>query len=120
MAAPQHSELSMSNDLEAMHAALRSRGYLDAEILELEGEMTRAGARAWLEVAARRIESWRSGSVFLYYTGHGSPTSLDESTAEAALQFADVSDEEGRMSWDEVFDALRTPAGVELVVLPDS
>ena len=62
--------------------------------------------------------------MFLYYTGHGSPTSLDESTAEAALQLADPSaggpDEEQRMPWSEVFDALHAPAGVALLLLPDS
>ncbi len=114
----------MHDDLNAMREALRLRGYRANEIQALEGTLTRSRLVALLDSASRQIASWKSGSVFLYYTGHGSPTSQDAATAEAALQFQDGLPEETKredwIAWTDVFAALKLPAGVELVLLPDS
>lgn len=116
MAAPQNVETAMHNDLEAMSDALARRGFREDEILVLEGDLTRSRVAAFLGSAARQIASWKTGSVFLYYTGYGSPTSFDENTAEAALQFegtlAEESNRESWMSWGDVFEALDATKGV--------
>ncbi len=124
MAAPWGDETAMHNDVVAMGDALRRRGCREDEILVLEGTLTRSRAVAFLRSAGRRIASWKTGSVLLYYTGHGSPTSFDERTAEAALQLEGAltgeSDREDWMSWEEALETLAAPDGVGLVILADS
>ncbi len=124
IAAPWPGETAMHDDLNAMREALRTRGYRTNEIQVLEGTLTRSRVLALLDSASRQVASWKSGSVFLYYTGHGSPTSSDEQSAQAALQFEEglpeASNRESWLSWADVFADLKRPEGVELVLLPDS
>lgn len=124
LAAPQQGEAAMHNDLVAICEALGRRGYWSEEIRVLEGRLTRRQVEKFLAAARRTIGAWKGGSVFLYYTGHGSLTSFDANTARAVLQFdgalREPAKREDWISWDEVLGALRAPPSVGVVLLPDS
>jgi hypothetical protein len=117
VAAPWKGETAMHNDLVAMRGALQRRGFSPEEILELEGHLDRNALMSFLTRASQRIAGWRNGEVILYYSGHGGLTSDVPSTARAGLSLNSAID---TIPWGEVFARLRVPAGVKLILLPDS
>ena len=117
VAAPWKGETAMQNDLVAIRKALRLRGFSSEEIHELEGRVDRESLMSFLTDASRRVSGWRSGEILLYYSGHGGWTGTPPSNARAGLWLDSAKDP---ILWDELFAKLRPPAGVKLILLPDS
>jgi hypothetical protein len=107
---------AMHNDLMAMHQALRQRGLRDNEILSLEGKLDRNIILGFLNEIGKDVATWREGEIFLYYTGHGS---LEGKNAKEAIVGLQLSMQE-KVSWNEIFTALRITPKVRLILLPDS
>lgn len=107
---------AMHNDHIAMHRALKQRGYRADEILSIEGKLSRGLLLAFLNEVRKDLSAWNEGTVFIYYTGHGS---LDGKTSAEAVVGMQLSIEE-RVTWNEVFATLRLPPRVSLILLPDS
>ena len=124
VAAAHPGDTAMHEDVAAMSAALRRRGYQDEEILCLDGLLTREQALAFLTEGSDRIAGWSDGQVFLHYSGHGAFWPWDAETAAAARPAWQPEPDtllspDRWVFWDEVFAALAAPAGIDLVVLPD-
>lgn len=118
IAAPWAGETAMSDDVRALATALGKRGFTGDRILVADGVATRKQLLDVLTHAAGRIASWDRGVVFLAISGHGSFQGTSAAEARPALQLADGVDRD--LFWDEVFAALRVPAGVRVILLPDT
>lgn len=112
----------MYNDVVAMHGAWRTRGFSLEDILLLEGKLNRTLLFSLIREVNKRVATWKSGNVFMHYSGHGAFIGSSASEARVGLQLAsDKPDHKTtRVFWDEVFTALRLPANVGLILLPDS
>jgi|ERR1043166_1695725 hypothetical protein len=122
IASPWGDEPAMHNDLAAMQDALRRRGFGPSEIVSLEGNLKRDDVLRFLEAAHERVAGWKSGELFLYFSGHGFYDTEDARKARAGLQLTgDLNGSaDSRVLWDEVFATLDAPARVRLLLLPDS
>jgi hypothetical protein len=111
----------MHNDVVAMYGALLARGFFAKDILLLEGTLNRKLLMSLIGEANKRVATWKSGEMFIHYSGNGTFTGRTTSEARVGLQLA--SDQPNikshRVFWDEVFAALRLPANVKLILLPD-
>ena len=121
VAAPWGSEPAMHNDVVALQRVLKQRGFAPAQMLVLDGPITRRPLLALLDTARRRIAGWSTGDVWLSVSGHGAYTGLTPRDARAVLALSsDPPSREHRVSWDEMFAALHAPPGVRVTVLPDT
>ena len=120
IAAPWPGEVSMSHDLAATSLALQQRGFAAADIVLLDGLQTRESVLKFLASVHRRIASWNAGEVFMAVSGHGAFTGRTVADARPALLLSTREPSTRHMLfWDEIFNALATPAGVRIVLLPD-
>ena len=124
VAAAHPGDTAMHEDLTAMTAALRCRGYQDDQILCLDGLLSREQVLAFLTEGRDRIADWGEGQVFLHYSGHGAFWPWDAKSPTVARPAWQPEPDtlvspDRWIFWDEVFAALAAPAGVDLVVLPD-
>lgn len=124
VAAAHPGDTAMREDVAAMSAALHHRGYQDEEILCLDGLLTREQVIEFLTEGSDRIAEWTDGQLFLHYSGHGAFWPWDAvAAADASPAWQPEPDTllspDRWVFWGEVFAALATPAGVDLVVLPD-
>jgi hypothetical protein len=111
------------NDLAALTAALRQRGFEPKEILTLSGPATRPLVMGFLREAGKQTAGWAKGSVLLYYTGSGAHARRDDN--KKGLERigwhlpgqAEISPE--NPCWKDVFEALNLPQSVDLTILPD-
>ena len=119
--APHKGEVSMHNDLEAMHDALLSRGLAPDEILSLEGKLDRQLLMTFLEGTGQRIAQWSKGEFFLYLSGHGFFTGDTAKEARVGIQLerADLGSSVHHVFWEEVFSALLIPEAVTFSMLVD-
>ncbi len=114
-------DMAAHNDLEAAHKALRERGFSSEEIISLEGNLNRSMLVSFLTQIRQRTLGWENGTVFLYYSGHGSYRRISETEVEPGLHLnRNLSEAEQTMSWREVFETLKFPPQVKLLVLPDN
>lgn len=122
IAAPHNGEVGMHNDVVAMYNALLARGFSSEDILLLEGRLNRKLLMSLIGEVNKRVARWKSGEVFVHYSGHGAFIGSTAAEARVGVQLAsDKPDHESnRIFWDEVFTALRPPANVGLILLPDS
>jgi len=114
IAAPLRGEAPMQNDLGLIYEAVRRRGFAPEEFLTLSGALNRRLLLALIREASESINGWKSGELFLFYSGHGSFEGSTLADARPGLQL--MSD---LVLWDEVFAALALPSGVRLTLLPD-
>lgn len=107
---------AMPEDLRVMKNTLLSKGFSENEIQELTltSKERRTQLINFVDEARKRIATWKNGSVFFYYTGHGCFEQA-EKPRRPGLQLA--SDE--YIYWDQLFQILDVPQGVDLVLLPD-
>lgn len=119
--APHLDQISMHYDMAAMYTALRRRGITAEEILSLEGRLDRRLFLGFLNAVHQRIETWSSGALFFYITGHGFFTGdrVEEARVGVELQPTTLPANEARVYWDEILQILAPPAGVMLTLLPD-
>ena len=117
---PWEGESDIHNDLTAIYQALRQRGFAPEEILSLEGSLSRQSLLPFLQIAGRSAAGWRSGKVFLYFSGHGNFTGTTVPTAQPGLQLTgDPKNPDTFVLWKDAIAALSLPPGVELFLLPD-
>lgn len=111
----------MHNDVVAMHDALLARGFSLEDILLLEGKLNRKLLFDLIREVNKRVAAWKSGEVFIHYSGHGTFVGSTALEARVGLQLAPnkPNHKSNRVFWDEVFMALRLPANVGLILLPD-
>lgn len=124
VAAPLAGQQAMLNDVAAMDAALRQRGFRPEEIVTLHGPVRREALLTFFLQVGARIASWSEGEVFLYYSGHGMFTGTTVESARPGLLLsadAELSTEscDTCVFWDEVFTALALPKNVQLILVPD-
>ena len=121
MAGPQPGEAAMANDMTAMAHALQGRELPTDQIRMLHGHLDRPLVLAFLESAGRHVSSWADGILFVHYSGHGFFSGETVNEARSGLLFADggESTAHGHLFWDEFFDALALPDGVQMILLPD-
>lgn|GEM_PF-2540749 len=122
IAAPWEGETAMHNDLVATYSALRQRGFSPEEFLILEGTLSRSLLLAFLHDVQRRIGAWQNGDVWFSFSGHGTFRGTTAAEARPGLLFTSMlhPSHEDQVLWEEVFAALRVPAAVQLILLPDS
>lgn len=121
IAAPWEGETAMGNDLAAMTDALLQRGFAPQDIVALEGSLMRPVVLALLTTVSRRVASWTDGDIVLIVSGHGNVHGTTPATARPSVVLSSeepIADYE--VFWDEIFATLQIPAGVRLVVLPDT
>jgi hypothetical protein len=112
-------ETVIQNDLASFRQALQKRGFEESQIRQLSGKLDRRQVLDALRSISRASASWKRGEVFLYYTGHGSFSGLDATTARPALALGRTAAGDQLVYWDEIFSVLRLPSGVQLILLPD-
>ena len=119
--APHEGDISMHNDLAAMHDALRTRGLAPEEILSLEGNLDRQILLTFLEGVSRRIAHWSEGELFIYLSGHGVFTgdTFEEARLGIMLQNAAPGSSARHVYWEEAFSALSIPEAVTFTMLID-
>jgi hypothetical protein len=121
IASPHHGNIGMHNDVVEMHDALLARGFSLEDILLLEGKLNRKLLFGLIREVNKRVATWKSGEVFMHYSGHGAFIGSSVSEARFGVQLASGKPEHksNRVFWDEMFAALRLPANVGLILLPD-
>ncbi|MCI0690707.1 caspase family protein [candidate division KSB1 bacterium] len=121
IAAPHDGEAGMHNDVVAMYDALIARGLSSEDILLLEGKLNRKLLMRLFGEANKRVAKWKSGEVFMHYSGHGIFTGSTVSEARVGMLLAPSkpSNKINGVFWDEVFAALHPPANINLILLPD-
>ncbi|MGH7599055.1 MAG: hypothetical protein ACREOI_22090 [bacterium] len=121
IAAPHKDEVAMHNDVGAMFNALLVRGFSSKDILLLEGKLNRKLLMSLIGAINKRVATWKSGEVFMHYSGNGAFIGSTASETRVGLQLAPdkPSHKSNRVFWDEVFTALRLPTNVRLILLPD-
>jgi hypothetical protein len=121
IASPHDGNIGMHNDVVAMHGALLARGFSLEDILLLEGKLNRKLLFSLIREVNKRVAAWKSGEVFIHYSGNGFFVGSTASEARVGLQLASdkPSHKSNRVFWDEVFTALRLPTNVGLILLPD-
>jgi hypothetical protein len=103
-----------------MQEALRARGLSAAEMVSVPGPLDRGRLMKQLEEVRGRIAGWEGGDLFLYYNGHGMYGPEVAGMREAGLQLDRDRDQPGSaLLWRELFAAVRAPATVRIIVLPD-
>jgi hypothetical protein len=122
--APWRGEAAMHGDVQAFYNALAARGVSSDDLLVFEGRLDRELVLGLLASIQYRVSNWDRGDLFLYYSGHGAYSPMDEidaATVEPALVFGpdDLDDPSRWLFWRELFDALALPADVRLALLPD-
>lgn len=120
--APWEGEVAMHNDLIAMREALSRRGFTNAEILTLEGQLNRGSFMSFLQKARGRMAGWRQGELFFYFGGHGIYSGSNVAEARPALSFRYDLKQNPKYTvyWDEVFAALNVPENIKVTLLPDN
>ncbi|MDZ7290085.1 MAG: hypothetical protein ONB44_13430 [candidate division KSB1 bacterium] len=111
----------MHNDVVAMYNALIARGLSSEDILLLEGKLNRQLLMNLIGEVNNRAATWKSGEVFIHYSGHGTFTGNTASEARAGMLLArdKPSNKSNRIFWDEMFAAVRLQVNVRLILLPD-
>jgi hypothetical protein len=119
--APHEGEVSMHNDLAAMHSALLSRGLAPDEILSLEGKLDRQQLMTFLEDTSQRMAQWSEGDFFLYLSGHGFFTgeTVKEARVGIQLERAHLGSNVQHVFWEEAFSSLSIPEAVTFTMLID-
>ncbi len=115
IAAPHGNEPEMQNDIDALQQALSMRGFTAREMQTLRGQVDRARLIDFLKRASLQVQDWKEGTIFLAYSGHGDVDGKDPMTAKPALSLANGD----KVRWEEVFQTLRVPDGVRIILLPD-
>ncbi len=114
-------ETASHNDIEAMHKALRERGFSAEEIVSLDGNLSRSMVIALLTQIQKRTIGWKNGTVFLYYSGHGTYRRISETEVEPGINLnRNFAEAEQKLLWREVFETLKLPPQVKLLLLPDN
>jgi hypothetical protein len=121
IAAPHNGDIGMHNDVVAIYDTLLARGFFSKDILLLEGRLNRKLLFSLIGEVNKRVATWKSGEVFMHYSGHGAFTGSTASEARVGLLLApdNPSNKSNRVFWDEVFAALRLPTNVGFILLPD-
>jgi len=121
IAGPQTGEEAMVNDMVLMTQALRKRDLPAHQIRILHGHLDRPLLLAFLESAVRQVAAWTTGTLFVHFSGHGFFTGETADEARPGLLFVDGGESvpHGHLFWDEFFDALALPHGVQMILLPD-
>jgi hypothetical protein len=121
IASPHNGNSGMHNDVVAMHDALLARGLSLEDILLLEGKLNRKLLMSLIGEANKRVARWESGEVFMHYSGHGIFTGNTVSEFRVGMLLAPEkpNHKSNCVFWDEVFAALRLPANVNFILLPD-
>ena len=121
IAGPQPGESAMYNDLVNMAQALLERGFSADQIRTLHGHLDRPLVLTFLEAAVRQVAEWTAGTLFVHYSGHGFFNGETAEEARSGLLFADggESTAHGHLFWNDFFDALVLPDGVQTILLPD-
>ncbi len=121
IAAPWEGEIAMSQDMLSMADAVKQRGFTPDQILTLEGVLTRNVLLDFLGNVALRVASWDRGDVLLAVSSHGTFRGTTAADARPGLLLsANEPASLHEVFWDEIFRALGLPAGVRLILLPDS
>ena len=116
-----YQDTASHNDIDAMHKALRERGFSAEEIVSLDGNLSRSMVIAFLTQIQKRTVLWKNGSVFLYYSGHGTYQRISETEVEPGLSLnRNFEAVEQKLLWREVFETLKLPPQVKLLLLPDN
>ena len=113
IAASPVGEPAMANDQAAIEKALLQRGVQSEEILKLGGALNRTQLLTFLREVAQRAAQWQDGSVFLAYSGHGDIQGTTVKKPGVKLPSGET------VLWEEIFEALRLPQDVHLILLPD-
>ena len=104
----------MRADVQAAHDVLRGRGFDDHEVLRVEGRINRQSLFDALDEVERRVSMWRYGSVFLYFSGHGTVHGDSLTTASPAILF-----ENDEVAWDLVLGRIARWSNVHVTLLVD-
>jgi hypothetical protein len=120
LAAPWQGESFLGDDMALMQDGLRGRGLSAAEVIAVLEPLDRAAVTKRLEEVRRRIAAWRDGELFLYYNGHGMYGPARAGRPEPGLQLDRNREQPGSfLLWRELFELVKAPPGVRLLVLPD-
>lgn len=111
--AGMEAEAAALNDLEAIRAALHSRGFQAAEMLTLGGALHADLLFSALHSVRDRITHWTTGDLFLIFSGHGD-IDFEATDPEPTLCLT-----ESQISWRQVFVMLSAPPTVSVTLLPD-
>ena len=95
--APHGDETAMRADVRAAKEALLRRGFRPEEITTPEACPDPKTFRNALASLESRISDWSSGSVFLYFSGHGTVHGSTLTLADPAILL-----EKGEVSWSDV------------------
>lgn len=119
--APHQNQTSMHHDMAAMDAALRQRGIASKDILCLEGRLDRHLLLSFLASVTQRINEWANGTLLFFLSGHGffSGDTTEEARVGVELKSVEHFSPDTHVFWDEIFQTLRLPASVEMILLPD-
>lgn len=112
--APHGDESAMLADVQVAYDALRGRGFEDREVLRVEGRINRQSLFDALDEVERRVSMWRDGSVFLYFSGHGTVLGDSLTTASPAILF-----ENDEVAWDLVLGRIARWSNVHVTLLVD-
>jgi hypothetical protein len=118
--APWKGETFLGNGVGRLREALATRGFGSGEMITSTEAVDRKALSRRLDEVSKRIAPWREGELFLYYDGHGMYSRATRGVPEAGLQLTGDRDDPGSsMLWREVWEAIRAPRGVSVLVLPD-
>jgi hypothetical protein len=118
--APLYREEAMHNDLIAMDQALQERKLPADRVFSLHGRLDRDLVLSFLRAARRQMDGWSEGLLFVHVSGHGFFHGDTVENARPGLCFQESQVDDGdHLFWDEFFDALDLPTGVQLILLPD-
>jgi hypothetical protein len=105
------SDDSAANDSRLIREALATRG-LGGNVVGLATEFTSQELLESIRGFLTPAQQWRDGLVILHISG---PGALDEATKVPSVLTRD-----GRVTWPQILEAARVPAGVSLLLLPDT
>ena len=120
LAAPWEGEAFLGDDMTLMQRGLSARGLRADEVIAVLEPLDRAAVVKRLEEVRRRIAGWSGGDLFLYYDGHGMYGPAAGGGPEPGLQLNRRREQASSfLLWRELFDLVKAPPGVRVLVLPD-
>lgn len=108
------------NDVIALQKALRIRGYSPKEILSLDGNLNRSMLISFLLQVKKRVSKWKKGTVFFYFSGHGTYRKISNEVEPGLWLNTNFSENEQKLYWSEIFSILNLPPQIKLILLPDN
>lgn len=120
LGAPWKGETWLGNGIGKMQAGLAARGFTADEITASAEPLNRVRLLRHLADLKRRVASWREGTIFLHYDGHGMYRAMGGPVPEPGLQLTGERDDpSSAVLWSEVWRAVAPPTGVRLIAIPD-